>query len=367
MKKRTKVIELTNEFSFGNGRAMVINELSKKLQKYYDIEIWYSHYSNKLPETKIKLVKVMPKEIFNRLMKEKNVIVHSHFGKNQIFACLARKKNKTMMHVITDYVNPPRKISGASFLNNLKVEQFNKLIYNFGNDAVVGISKYSLETLKDKYKVNKKKVFFIPCGIDTKKYSPLAKHKKGKKEVLIGCFSRFSRSKNIHSLIKISDHLPENVKLMLAGAIDTVNPGYYHYCRKLAKKKGREIIFLTDLNEKDKIDFINSLDIFVYPSLWEGFGLPIIEAMACKKPVICLKRFAMPELVKNNFNGFVVKDEKEFLERIKELCMDKTMRDKFGDNSFKTSKEYDWGIIAERYRKLFETLKTLKKENVQKN
>jgi glycosyltransferase involved in cell wall biosynthesis len=349
-----RVIELTNDFSFGNGRAVVINEVASNLRKNTDVEIWYNYCVKKTPETEAKLVKIKSSsELFKKLLKEKNTIIHSHFGKNQLIAALARVFNKNIRHVVTDHVNPPRKISRASFFNYWKVEFFYKLLYHLGVDEIAGISKYCCNLIMKNYHVNKKKIHLIYDGIDTSRYRVLKK--KSSKTIVVGCFSRFSPSKNIHSLIKIAKDFPENTVLMLAGATEK-DPKYFEFCKKIAGNS-LKIRFFTNLNEKDKIKFINSIDIFVYPSLWEGFGLPIVEAMACGKPVIVFNRYAMPELVKTSYNGFAVDNEKELLSKVSLLCKDKKMQEEMGKNSLKKSKEFDWEIIAGKYRKLFENLR----------
>ena len=54
------------------------------------------------------------------------------------------------------------------------------------------------------------------------------------------------------------------------------------------------------------VAFFRAADAFVYPSLNETFGLPILEAMACATPVICTRVASMPEIVEDGRTGFVV-------------------------------------------------------------
>ena len=91
-----------------------------------------------------------------------------------------------------------------------------------------------------------------------------------------------------------------------------------------------EVIFLGFV-ENIKT-FLNSIDIFLLTSLWEGFGYIIVEAMALKKPVIAFNVSSNPEVVENNKTGFLVKykDINTFVRKVEYLINNKELRDKFG-------------------------------------
>ena len=94
----TKIIELTNDFSFGNGRSEVINNLSSELKKYFDVEIIYTSSLNNPLKTTVKISKMNSWGILKKLLsiKEKT-IVHSHFGKNQAIASISKILNKNIV------------------------------------------------------------------------------------------------------------------------------------------------------------------------------------------------------------------------------------------------------------------------------
>ncbi len=77
-----KLLELTNEFSLGNGRSRVISDLASVLNQFFDVEIWYSYYVRKPPEANVKLVRMSQAEMLRRLIKIREpTILHTHFGK----------------------------------------------------------------------------------------------------------------------------------------------------------------------------------------------------------------------------------------------------------------------------------------------
>jgi glycosyltransferase involved in cell wall biosynthesis len=60
---------------------------------------------------------------------------------------------------------------------------------------------------------------------------------------------------------------------------------------------GDRVIFLSDIPERDLPLLYNGAQVFVFPSLYEGFGLPVLEAMACGTPVVCSNTSSLPEIV----------------------------------------------------------------------
>jgi len=73
-----------------------------------------------------------------------------------------------------------------------------------------------------------------------------------------------------------------------------------------AHKAGLEKAVLFTGYRTDTSDLLGAIDIFVHPSLWEGFGLAVLEAMAMGKPVIATRVSALPELIQDTVSGFLV-------------------------------------------------------------
>ena len=69
-----------------------------------------------------------------------------------------------------------------------------------------------------------------------------------------------------------------------------------------------EVIFTDYVPEEELPCFYNLADVFVLASLYEGFGLPILEAMACGCPAVGMNRGSIPEIIQNGVTGYVVED-----------------------------------------------------------
>jgi glycosyltransferase involved in cell wall biosynthesis len=92
------------------------------------------------------------------------------------------------------------------------------------------------------------------------------------------------------------------------------------------------VVFTGYLPEEDKVPMLNLADVFVFPSLLEGFPLAPQEAMSCGKPVVAFRVASLPEMVEEGVSGFLVEanDREAFTDRVVTLLRDRALREKFG-------------------------------------
>jgi len=117
----------------------------------------------------------------------------------------------------------------------------------------------------------------------------------------------------------------------------------------------KEVILLGFV--KDINSFMNSLDIFILSSLWEGFGYVIAEAMASKKPVIAFDLSSNPELIDNNETGYLIDfcNIEDMANKTIELSKNKILREEMGKKGFtKVTSQF---TIDRAYKDLISTLK----------
>ena len=96
-------------------------------------------------------------------------------------------------------------------------------------------------------------------------------------------------------------------------------------------------------NVDDIIPFLNSANIYLHTANYEPFGLVILEAMAAGLPVICLDGKGNRDIIKNNINGIIIKDEDVdlFASNIITLFKNNKLYKNFVDNGHITAKKYD--------------------------
>src|SRR4029077_855471 len=91
-------------------------------------------------------------------------------------------------------------------------------------------------------------------------------------------------------------------------------------------------------------------DVFVLPSLVEGFGLTPLEAMSCGKPVIVSDHTFGRDVIEDGVNGFVVpiRDSEAIADRLKLLGSDPTYRSRMGEAARRTAEGYSWATFGDR-------------------
>ena len=100
----------------------------------------------------------------------------------------------------------------------------------------------------------------------------------------------------------------------------------------------------------------SSADLFVFPSLYEGFGMPVLEAMACGVPVITSNTSALPEVVGEAAILVNPRDEEELAQAIGQLLGDSALRQLLRAKGFQRSKHFTWTEAARRTLDLYRTL-----------
>lgn len=145
------------------------------------------------------------------------------------------------------------------------------------------------QVLNQKYGVDLDKIEVIPPPID-EGYHPL---NRTNDTYTIGTISTLMERKRIHLLIEsFLEADIENSQLLIGGnGVEKEN------LLKIANGDSR-IKFLGFVADEDMNDFYNSLDVFVFPTIEEGYGMPIVEAMACGKPVVTLDDGDIPTSIK---------------------------------------------------------------------
>jgi glycosyltransferase involved in cell wall biosynthesis len=117
--------------------------------------------------------------------------------------------------------------------------------------------------------------------------------------------------------------------------------GYLQELEQEAERLGiRERLLFTGFRQ-DALQVISAFDIFTLPSLWEGFGIVLLEAMALSKPLVGTNVGGIPEVIDDGRNGFLVEPRNpgQLAQKLLELLNNETMRHQMGQNSAITVRE----------------------------
>ena len=212
-------------------------------------------------------------------------------------------------------------------------------------------------------KKNKNKFNNRPVDYDSMEENKELRNKHSFKshDILIGSVGNIKREKGYNVLLEAASILRDRnrrVAFFIVGKYDENDPCYIQLKRiKKNKKLDENVKFMGYQN--DISNFLKTIDIYVLPSITEGFSLSTIEAMACGIPVIVTKSGGPEEIVTDKFDGILVphSDKYKLANTIEALIDNKEERIRLGNNAVKTVRDsFSISIMISKYEKIYSEL-----------
>jgi glycosyltransferase involved in cell wall biosynthesis len=234
----------------------------------------------------------------------------------------ARKSRK----VITDSYHTQRDIVKYLKIPETKV----KVIYGGVNENYRPVeNERTLRKVKERYKTSEKFIFYIGQW-------------KPHKNIL-----RLMRA--FHKL-KIKTGIPH--KLVIGGRKDPRYSEIPALARDLELEE--DIIFSGYIPEEDLPALYSAAELFVLPSLYEGFGLPLLEAMACGTPVVSSNASSLPEIARNAAIFVNPDSVEEIAQAIQEVLKDRKLREKLIQKGLKRARLFTWEKTGRETLRVYE-------------
>lgn len=215
-------------------------------------------------------------------------------------------------------------------------------------DAILVMSEFVKKQALKYTNIPDEKIHVTYNGLDNKEFFPLKK--KENKKLRIGYMGGLDGRKNVKLLVDVFSELSkrDDIELHVGGGGSSLT--------EFKKKNIRNATFYGRIPDEKANEFLNSLDIFVFPSLDEGFGMPPLEAMACGVPVVSSNKASMPEVVGNA--GILTDPNKSDLKNaILTLAESKQKRKQYSKLGIENSKKFTWIKCAEKTLKIYEEVK----------
>lgn len=234
----------------------------------------------------------------------------------------------------------------------------------FFTDQIVCISEAEKNAALQHHICKASKLHVIKSGVDIQTYRKRKPSNVQKKDlhipetsIVVGMVGRLEHQKGADIFLKMAELLLQkrtDIHFLLVGSgaqkQDLLNFAGTHGFL--------ENVHITDWVQ-DPYDYIELFDIAVLLSRWEGFGLVIPEYMLCQKPIVATFCDAIPELIQNGQNGFLVpkEDAKTACDRVLDLLDDKELQTKFKQNGLKkVYEQYDIQRVSKAHEVLFEMI-----------
>ena len=340
---------------------IVSQDYENKLDKFRNI-VNDIYVINMTREIKLKQDIKTTLQVRKLLKKLKPDILYLHSSKAGAYgriAMLFNRKVKILYNAHGWYFNADMSTKNKKII--ILIEKILALRAN----KIINISKSEYDSAL-KYKIApERKMCVIENGIDFTKFEGCDKYREetrkkyniGDNEIVIGVVGRLSEQKDPMTTIKAFNEVykeNKNVRLMYVGSGELENE-----VMEYAKENNlQHLVTITGwVNDTEK--YIPAFDIAILPSKWEGFGLAIIEYMACKKPIVASKVGGMVDIIKTKNNGFLaeVANTKEFAEYIMKYIKDKELHYAVSNYNYKYAIDnFNIDKLINKHENIFNTL-----------
>jgi len=293
--------------------------------------------------------------IINILFKLKGDILHAH-GYRCLSSCIAicLAKFRKIPTVLTPHgIYPPR--SFINFMLKLSFDNtFGRLLIK-NSDKIIALSKHNKKLLLQKGTPTNK-ITIIPNGVDLNEYVNLDVTQKNQPILLY--VGRIDWNKRLD---KVVEAMPLILKEFPSAKFVIVGPDYAKISKKILKlanilKVKNAIIITGEVKRKKLLEFYSSASIFIQPSLYEGFGLSMLEAMGSKIPVITSPYGGPGDILKHRVHALLLSKitPDEIFKSVHAILTDNNLRKNLVSNAFElVKKKYVWESVVDKLEAVY--------------
>ncbi len=229
-------------------------------------------------------------------------------------------------------------------------------------DVVVSISEHTKCDIIKYFNVPEDKIKVIYQGCHPAVKNPVDDKDKQELKERLNLPDKFilnvgtvERRKNQEVIIKALKDVSSDYKLIIVGRKTSY---YTDVLKPLIDESGLNgrIVFLQGLTMNDLAALYQMADVFVYPSLYEGFGIPIIESLFSKTPVITSEGGVFPEAGGNGAEYIKSSDYKALSDKLNKIISDKEYREEMINKGYKYADRFRDNYIAEQWVKLYKDM-----------
>ncbi|MCG2796525.1 MAG: glycosyltransferase [Actinomycetia bacterium] len=203
-------------------------------------------------------------------------------------------------------------------------------------------------SLVNDYGISPEKVVVISNGVDLSCFKPSEVKEVPNSVLFVG---RLCPRKGINLLIEsislVMKEIPD-IRLYIIGDGELMAE-----LKRFTSENDLEdnVFFLGEVSQEDLVEWYNKSTVFVLPSLFEGFGLVCLEAMACGTPVIATKVPGVVDIIDSNVNGILVpRDRNRLADAIIQVLEDSALRDSLGEAARKkVLEDFNWQAITDKF------------------
>jgi glycosyltransferase involved in cell wall biosynthesis len=336
-----KILLISPTLNGIGGVAQHVRDLIKFLKKNgHEVDIISSENTFTIPIKKLKNPSFLISSFLKTKFSKNYDIVHTQHPIGALaMKNVTGKKILTIHGIYSEQIGMLHGKSSSSISNKFEKNAF------VWADAVTAGSKEAYEY----YSKLGSKVSFIPNAIDIDSLPSGIDTRYDKQIIFAG---RLSKEKGILTILESVKNLPDDIHLLIVG----IGPEEETVINSV--KNNKNIHYLGYQPKEKTIPLIRGSKLLIQPSLAEGISATLLEAMACKTPVIVTNVGGNLDLFENNKTGILIEPENpdKLLKEIIYLLNDQTKLQQLSKSAFEEVQKYDWSNIGKKYLNLYEKL-----------
>lgn len=232
---------------------------------------------------------------------------------------------------------------------NMGLKLYEERIFLNGADGIIVNSEFTKRSVESLICPSTDMVVAYP-GLNVSSTRKAGENVKDKENLHLLFVGYITSRKGVDTLIDsfrvlVIDYGIHNLILDLVGDT-TRDPSFFREISQSCETAGiRDKVCIHGRVASDELEKLYAMaDIFVFPSLWEGFGMVLIEAMYNRLPIVATNAGAIPFLVKDGQNGILVpvKDSEKLAKSIKKLIESPELRRSFGESNYRLALQFNW-------------------------
>jgi len=214
-------------------------------------------------------------------------------------------------------------------------------------------SEYTLMRTRALGIIGQRKTAVVPSGVNHSEFCPT-----GEEEPFALYLGRIDPEKSLELAMWAMEKTDRDNSLVIAGDLETRYPWYKEKLERLAEKLKISDRFkiIPSPSDSECVRLMQRCSVFLFPSTIDTFGLVVLEAMACGKPIVACNRGGVPEIVSDA--GFLLEPNVEEWQKIvSKLLSNSELRKQMGEKALERSKTFSWENTARRLIQSFNNLK----------
>jgi glycosyltransferase involved in cell wall biosynthesis len=196
----------------------------------------------------------------------------------------------------------------------------------------------------------------IPSPLDDNFFQKKPEIKKKNNQFKLLVVSRFVKEKNLTFLLDVMRTLSDQFSLTLVG-YGSEYESLQKYAYQYLGLSTHRVYFIYKPTKEKLIDFYQNADVFIFSSQIDTQGLVLAEAMACGTPVVAVDGPGQQDIVKNNYNGFIVNSVEEMRKKIVQISQNVLLHGQLQQGAWQTAQKYQSRFIIEEMLKFYGTIK----------